>query len=169
MQIRVRVNADLERLCALLRLVHAADGYPVVLQDDVRSFIAPENCLAAWVCELDRAVVGHVALHTVWSDEVACLASSSLQRPRDTFASVSRLFVDPACRRRGIGAQLLELATREAHARSLLPVLDVVTTYASAVALYERLGWTRLGTVALPMPDGRRIDEHVYAAPEVPS
>jgi hypothetical protein len=49
--------------------------------------------------------------------------------------------------------------------RELWPVLDVDTTYASAIALYERCGWTRLGTIALPMPDGRPIAEHVYAAP----
>ena len=166
MAVRVRASTDLERLCDLVRLVHAADGYPVFLQDDVCSFIVTDNCLAAWVCELDSAVVGHVALHTVWSDEVAHLAASSLRRPRNTLASVSRLFVDPARRRHGVGAQLLEVATREAHDRALWPVLDVVTTYAAAVALYERLGWTRLGTIALPMPDGRLIDEHVYAAPE---
>jgi hypothetical protein len=44
-------------------------------------------------------------------------------------------------------------------------VLDVVTTYAPAVALYERAGWKRLGTIGYPMPDGSTIAEHVYAAP----
>jgi GNAT superfamily N-acetyltransferase len=166
MPVRARRDVDVDRLCDLVRAVHAADGYPVLLQEDVRSFILTNNCLAAWVCELQGQIVGHVALHTIWSDEVAQLASSSLRRPRKTLASVSRLFVDPTCRRLGLGAQLFEVVTRDAHDRGLWPVLDVVTTYTAAVALYEKSGWSHLGTIALPMPDGRAIDEHVYAAPD---
>jgi len=168
MLIRTRRSTDTERLCDLVRVVHVADRYPVLLQDDVRTFLITENCLAAWVCELHGEVIGHVALHTIWSDEVAQLATSSLRRPREALASVSRLFVDPACRGLGVGTELLEVATREAHGRDLWPVLDVVTTYGPAVALYERSGWNRLGTIASPMPDGRPIQEHVYAGPVPP-
>jgi ribosomal protein S18 acetylase RimI-like enzyme len=75
------------------------------------------------------------------------------------------LFVDRTCRRRGLGAQLFEIVTLDARERGLWPVLDVVTTDEPAIALYERSGWNRLGTIALPMPDGQSIDEHVYAAP----
>jgi GNAT superfamily N-acetyltransferase len=75
------------------------------------------------------------------------------------------LFVDRTARRRGVARALLDEATREAHLRGLWPVLDVVTTYAPAVALYEREGWKRLGTIDHPMPDGSSIAEHVYAAP----
>jgi GNAT superfamily N-acetyltransferase len=164
--IRRRSDADVESLCDLIRLVHATDGYPTVLQEPVSTFVVTANCLAAWVCELETAMIGHVALHTIWSDEVADLATSSLLRGRQSFASVSRLFIDPACRRHGLGEQLLSIATNEAHRRGLWPVLDVVTTYAPAIALYERCGWTRLGTIAHPMSDGRLIDEHVYASPE---
>jgi GNAT superfamily N-acetyltransferase len=163
--IRSRTDADVRSLCDLIRLVHRNDSYPTMLQDDVESFFRTQNCLAAWVCEKDGRIVGHVALHTIWSDEVAALASSSLQRPRTTLASVSRLFVDATVRREGIGAALLAIATSEARERDLMPVLDVVTTYAQAIALYERAGWNRIGTIALPMPNGQPIDEHVYAAP----
>jgi GNAT superfamily N-acetyltransferase len=145
--------------------VHDTDGYPTLLQDDVRSFLLTDNCLAAWVCDVGGRIVGHVALHTIWSDEVADLATSSLRRPREALVSLSRLFVDPPYRRRGLGVQLLETATRAAHTRELWPVLDVVTTYASAIAVYEQSAWTRLGTIALPMPDGRPVDEYVYASP----
>ncbi len=165
MQIRRRRSTDVESLCGLIRDIHLRDGYPVLLQDDVSSFIVTENCLAAWVGEIDERIVGHVALHTIWSDEFADLAMSSLRRSRESLASVSRLFVDSAYRRLGLGEQLLDIATREAYDRELWPILDVVTTYAPAIALYERSGWTRLGTIAYPMPDGRSIDEHVYASP----
>src|ERR1700694_2955361 len=90
MLVRARRSADVGRLCDLVRVVHATDGYPASLPADVRSFILSENCLAAWVCELHGQLVGHVALHSIWSDEVARLASSSMRRPRQTLASVSR-------------------------------------------------------------------------------
>ncbi len=165
MAIRARNRNDLDAVCDLVRVIHETDGYPVVLQDDVRSFVVTTNCLAAWVCEQDSRIIGHAALHTVWSREVAELATSALGCARERLASVSRLFVDATYRGRGLGARLLRVAATDAGARGLWPVLDVVTSYAPAVALYEREGWTRLGTIAYPMPDGRLIDEHVYAAP----
>jgi GNAT superfamily N-acetyltransferase len=165
--IRARHDDDIDRLCDLARSIHASDRYPVMLKEDVRSFVVTENCLAAWVCEIDGIVVGHAALHTVWSDEVASLACAALERPRSGLGAVSRLFVDPTARRRGIAQALLAEATLEARSRGLWPVLDVVTTYPSALALYERAGWKRLGTIRLPMPDGTSIDEHVYAAPRI--
>ena len=165
MVIRARRSDDIVALCDLARVIHETDGYPVLLQDDVRSFVVTGNCLAAWVYEQDGRIVGHIALHTVWSDVVARLAATSLGRTPEDLASVSRLFVDPISRRRGLGGRLLEVATAEAHQRGLWPVLDVVTTYAPAVALYERQGWTRVGTIAEPIPNGQAIDEYVYAAP----
>ena len=168
MLLRSRTGNDVEALCDLVRLVHEADGYPVVLQADVQSFIWTENCLAAWVCELEDRIVGHVALHTIWSDEVADIAAMSLRRERTALASVSRLLVHPAYRRLGLGAELLATATNDAHDRGVWPVLDVVTTYMPAIALYEGVGWTRLGTIAYSMPDGREIDEYVYAGPPRP-
>jgi GNAT superfamily N-acetyltransferase len=130
------------------------------LPDDVRDFLVTTNGLAAWVCEIDGRLVGHIALHTVWSDEVAEVASLSLGQSGDKLGSISRLFVEPGAR----GTGLLTIATNEARERSLTPVLDVVTTFAPALALYERLGWTRLRTVSCRMPNGKPIDEYVYAA-----
>jgi len=78
---------------------------------------------------------------------------------------VSRLMVLPDHRRSGLGAALLETAAEAARERGLRPALDVVTTYRSAIRLYERLGWQRLGVVSLAMPDGERVDEYVYVAP----
>ena len=165
MLLRARTTDDIDALCRLVRVIHESDGYPTLLRDDVQNFVVRTNCLAAWVCEHDHRVVGHIALHTVWSNEVAGLAASALGRTRESLASVSRLFVEAEWRRRGVAGRLLGIATSEAHERGLWPVLDVVTTYASAVALYEREGWVRLGAIALPMPDGQLIDEYVYAAP----
>ena len=125
------------------------------------------NCLAAWVFETDGRIEGHIALHTIWSDEVAELASISVGRSREALVSISRLLVALGARGRGIGESLMSAAVNEARVSGLWPVLDVVTTYAPAIALYERLGWTHIGTFAFPMPNGETIDEHIYAAPRL--
>lgn len=163
MWIRQRGSADVDALCELVVAVHAADGYPVVLQPNVREFIVTTNCRRAWVAEIDGHIAGHVSLHTVWSDEVAQIATAELGVVHEALASVSRLFVSPTARGLGVGRALLETATAEARSRSLHPVLDVVTTYPAAITLYESSGWVRPGTIDLPMPTGAPIAEHVYA------
>jgi GNAT superfamily N-acetyltransferase len=65
----------------------------------------------------------------------------------DRTAVVSRLFVAPRARGRGIGALLIGQAVAEARRRDLHPVLDVVASDAAALALYERLGWHLMATV----------------------
>jgi GNAT superfamily N-acetyltransferase len=159
------MDDDIESLCKLIRRVHLRDGYPVKLQSDVRSFIVTSNCHAAWVAEACGSLVGHVSLHTVWSDAVAALACGVLGCQRDQLGAVSRLFVAPESRGGGIGQALLDAAAKAARARSLHPVLDVATSYGPAIRLYEAANWERLGTVWLEMPDGEPIAEHVYAAP----
>ena len=74
MLLRARATDDIDALCRLVRVIHESDGYPTLLRDDVQNFVVTTNCLAAWVCERDHRVVGHIALHTVWSNEVAGLA-----------------------------------------------------------------------------------------------
>jgi hypothetical protein len=64
-----------------------------------------------------------------------------------------------------VGRQLLRTAAAEAAGRGLTPALDVSTSYASAIALYEREGWRRVGTITVAMPDGDPIDEYVYVGP----
>ena len=127
--IRPRGEGDIDALCEVVREVHRLDGYPVVLQDNVREFVLSANCLAAWISEIEGCIVGHIALHTVWSDEVAELASHSLGQSRQALASISRLFVAASARGLGLGECLLNVAMNEAHVRGLSPVLDVVTTY----------------------------------------
>jgi len=77
---------------------------------------------------------------------------------------IAKLLVRRSARRRGIAAQLMEAADREALAegRTLL-VLDTVTGD-PAERLYERLGWTRVGVIpdyAL-YPDGLLCDTTVF-------
>ena len=162
-----RVAAHLPACAELARSTHRVDQYPVVLQDDVGDFLAPDAQLAAWVCVLDAAVVGHVALHRLTSTPVADALSAS-RHDGSRFGVVSRLMVAPHARGRGLGMTLLDTAVRAAHARELHPALDVVTSYASAIRLYERAGWQRIGVVSIPMPNGRLVDEYVFVGPSPP-
>ncbi len=57
-------------------------------------------------------------------------------------AEVKRLFVRPACRGRGIAAQVMALLEREARAQGCRRlVLETGETLAAAMALYRKLGY----------------------------
>lgn len=79
-------------------------------------------------------------------------------------ADIAKLLVHRSARRRGIAQALMAAAENEARAdaRTLL-VLDTVTGD-PAEALYEKLGWRRVGVIpnyAL-YPDGRPCDTTVF-------
>lgn len=121
--------------------------------------------LAAWVAELDGRVVGHIGLSRSEPGDAAPVLWSSREGASSASAVVvNRLFVAPAARGHGIGALLLAQAMRDAQERDLHPVLDVVASDASAVALYERLGWELLATVEQQWSPEQAVVVHCYAA-----
>lgn len=81
-------------------------------------------------------------------------------------ADVAKTLVHRRARRRGLGAALMRAAEDAARAAGkTLLVLD--TASGDAERLYERLGWTRVGTVpgyAL-FPDGRPCDTTIFYKP----
>lgn len=83
--------------------------------------------------------------------------------PPAQLASVSRLFVEPAARARGVGAALLNSVSDWASRWGLRLMLDVVENGTSAVALYERLGWTLVDRRLTPQ--GNRLPLRSYLAP----
>ena len=159
-----RTEADLAQLDGLAREVRALDGYPVWLpDDDMLRFLAVPASLRAWTARNDGGVlVGHVALNVNSSEAVhEVLRSCGLDDQR--VGVVARLFVSPTSRRRGVAQMLLGHAATAAREAGLVPVLDVVSTFSPAIALYERAGWTRLGVATLVRTDGVSIDEVVFA------
>ncbi|MFB6578081.1 GNAT family N-acetyltransferase [Streptomyces sp. NPDC056402] len=163
--VRRRTDADLGACVQVLAEVHAQDGYPVNWPEHPCGWLSGPALLAAWVAELDGRIVGHVALSRSAADDAApALWSSRGGAGRAAAAVVGRLFVAPAARGHGIGALLMARATREARERDLHPVLDVVVSDASAVALYERLGWELLATVEQRWSPERTVTVHCYAA-----
>lgn len=163
--VRPRVEADLDRLAAMAVDVQTLDGYPGRRPLDLRAFLASNVALAAWVAELDGALAGHVALHPTSLPVVMELASSSVGCPIDELGVVARLIVSPSARRAGVGRALLAAAADDARRRGLHPILDVVTAYAAANALYDACGWRNAGEVTMRFSDGLELQSYVYVAP----
>jgi GNAT superfamily N-acetyltransferase len=163
--IRRRRAFDLAALEALAAEVLAVDGYPPRVPDDLARFVAAPSALAAFVADGDGKVVGHVCLSPSGSPEVMAMARDALDAAPEQLCVVARLFVAPGHRRAGIAGHLLGAALDEARVLGRRPVLDVATHLETAVALYERLGWRRVGTVTVDMGARPPLDEHVYLAP----
>ncbi|MFF2923379.1 GNAT family N-acetyltransferase [Streptomyces celluloflavus] len=145
--IRRRNDSDLDACVAILAEVHTHSGYPHHWPADPARWLTPDGLTGAWVAEAAGAVVGHVTL---------------------CGREVSRLYVGPAARGRGLGGQLLRGVEQEAAARGLRPVLEVKTTDTAAIALYERLGWLRRSTGREEWETGEVVEVHHYEAPPAP-
>ncbi|MDJ0394743.1 GNAT family N-acetyltransferase [Rhodococcus sp. G-MC3] len=145
MRIRRRLEADLPECVRALREVHDCDGYPDRWPADPVVWLEPTE--AAWVAEVDGALVGHVVLVD-----------------REDGFWVSRLFVPPSARGMRVGEALLDRARTHAGGRALM--LDVIEHSSSAISLYERTGWTLLGTRGADwtMADGTIPIERIYSA-----
>ena len=153
----------------------AVDGLAAVLLDCVEggasvSYMAPFSHADA--CAVFETVVrdvehGRRVLLAAFDDEALVgtvqvnLATPPNQPHR---GDIAKLLVRRSARRRGIAAQLMEAAEREALAEGkTVLVLDTVTGDA-AERLYERVGWTRVGVIpnyAL-YQDGRSCDTTVF-------
>ena len=164
MDVRRRADSDLDRCEALASAVRSLDGYPPILPQGLRRFLASPDALEAWVAEADERLLGHVALHRTTSAEVMALACDILGVGAASLAVVARLLVDPARRRRGIGRELLTTATDAALNRGLVTVLDVASHFQPAISLYEKHGWLRIGEVRVPYRE-QDFHEFVYVGP----
>jgi GNAT superfamily N-acetyltransferase len=118
-------------------------------------WLSPAATVRAWVAERPSAdggglVLGHVLLQRTSSPGTL---------------EIGRLFVAPAGRGLGLGAALLETAGARADTEGYGLELEVVADERShAIALYERTGWRRTGTVTAEWtrPDGGRVRLHRY-------
>jgi len=149
----------------IAKAIKARDGYPPGGPVDIENFLAPAAELQAWVAEEDVSVVGHIALHASSDYATTRMASDYLGVPQSDLALIARFFVDPTCRRSGIGRELLTHAADGAFERGLHPVLDVATELEPAIALYASLSWQRVARVVLDVWDEPPIAMYVYVAP----
>lgn len=163
--VRQRTDHDLGDCVRALAEVHERDGYPVNWPEQPGDWLTPPSLLAAWVVELDGRIAGHIGLsRSDTGDAAPGLWSDRTGVGVDGTAVISRLFVAPAARGRGLGASLMSHAVTEARGRGLHPVLDVVASDTAAAALYERLGWQLLATVEQRWGPAQTVAVRCYAA-----
>jgi GNAT superfamily N-acetyltransferase len=163
-KIRPRVDADIEACLRLLAAVHARDHYPLLWPDDAAKWLSPRDLLGAWVAEVNGLVLGHVALTRdageQWAGILRC--ARAVEPAMLDIALITRLFVDPTTRRRGLGSDLLDAACKYATGIGLHPAVDVVESDRAAIALYEANGWVRVRTREWTLPTGGTTHLHHY-------
>lgn len=163
--VRARTDADLDVLVRIVAAVQEHDGYPGRHLCDLRGFLVSDDALGALVAHREGRIVGHVAFHEQSLPVVMRTAGEALGRADHELAVVARLIVDPAERRCGAGRALLDAAATAARHLGRHPILDVVTGYDAANALYRSCGWLNLGEVEMVFRDGTVLRSYVYAAP----
>ena len=149
--VRPRREGDLERCVALLRRVYEVDRYPVIWPAETVRWLLGRDSLAAWVAEDDGRLLGHLSLHATDASRVRPQWCQALGVGAEALAVVSRFFVSPDARGRGIGGELIARAEEHAEGHSVRLVLDVAEHNRDAIAFYERRGWTRVGTAELAL------------------
>ncbi|WP_208322230.1 GNAT family N-acetyltransferase [Mumia sp. ZJ430] len=139
--VRERRPEDVPTLVAVLAEVHEHDRYPIV-GTHVEPGWLTEPDGPAWVAEVDDEVVGQAAL-TTGADAVS---RTALGGPGVDAVTLSRFFVAPRSRGTGAAAALLDTVETYAGGRSLGLALEVVAHNEAARRLYERRGWSPLGS-----------------------
>src|SRR6204780_535687 len=130
---RYRDESDVDACVDALRAVYETSGYPTNWPADPARWLRPPGILRAWVAATeDVRVAGHVILMR--------------PLPGERSAEVSRLFVAPAARRRGVASALLETVMRAATENDLDLFLDVTDHLRDARALYQRAGFRLIST-----------------------
>jgi GNAT superfamily N-acetyltransferase len=173
MRIRRRRPRDLGPCARLLHVVFFQDHYPAAWPEAPRAWLDDPSVLDAWVAEELGEILGHVAISRLEHDPRSAIRWREVtgHEPNE-LAAVSRFFVRPRVRREGIGTALLDVATAEAAAHGLMPVLDAPSPDPDRFGLLESRGWRRVD--AQPFDSqaldgrslgGRRLNLYRYASP----
>ncbi|KOT96583.1 MULTISPECIES: N-acetyltransferase [unclassified Streptomyces] len=163
--IRPFTDDDLAGAAAALVEVHDTDGYPVEGVNDPEAWIKSEDVLAAWVAEGGGRIVGHVAVMKPQGEAAVDLWVKQSDDDADHVGVLARLFVVQSARKQAAGRRLMEAAVSHARTHGLRLVLDVMVKDASAIRLYERLGWRKIGETIHHFGSGETIPAVCYVSP----
>lgn len=155
--IRPRRSEDLEPCLQLLHAVHLSDRYPFRWPQDPPRWLTGRAVVRAWVSESAGEIDGHLVLLRTDETRVRPEWREVVPVPVGRLAVISRFFVAPGARGRGIGSALMKTAEEHAAAHDLRLVLDVADHNLEAIAFYERRGWERVGTASLLLDDGHSV------------
>lgn len=171
MQIRRRRSKDLGPCARLLHVVFYQDHYPAQWPTTPRAWLDDATVLDAWVAEELGEILGHVAISHVEHDPRSAIRWREVTgHETDELACISRFFVRPRVRREGIATALLDVATNEAAARGLMPVLEAPSSEPERFELLESRGWRRVDAQPLDGSNGKdgkdeRLRVYRYASP----
>jgi GNAT superfamily N-acetyltransferase len=88
--------------------------------------------------------IGEGAFLVAYVDDAA-IGCGAVRRLDEATAEIKRMYVDPSFRGRGIGRALVEALEREAQLVGVtMIVLETGTRLASAINLYEAMGYARI-------------------------
>ncbi|MFG1810049.1 GNAT family N-acetyltransferase [Streptomyces sp. NPDC049040] len=163
--VRAVQDADIAGAAAALVEVHATDGYPVEGVERPKEWIRSSAVAQAWVAEIDRRIVGHVAVMNSRGEDAVALWHARSASDEAHVGVLARLFVVREARGRAVGETLVRAAMDYARQRSMRLVLDVMTKDAAAIRLYERMGWLAIGRTTHRYGDGRQIAAVCYVSP----
>ena len=93
---------------------------------------------------LSDAQVEAGAFLVAYLDDIA-VGCGAVRRLDETTAEIKRMYVDPSVRGRGVGRSMVESLEREARlVGTTTIVLETGTRLASAIKLYEGMGYARI-------------------------
>lgn len=159
-------ESDLAEAAAALIEVHATDGYPVEGVEQPEAWLRSDRVVAAWVGELDGAVVGHIAVMSPRGEDAVSMWTQQSGEPEERIAVLARLFVVKAARKHALGEALMRAAMSYGREHRVRLVLDVMTKDTAAMRLYERLGWQAIGRTSHRYGAGESIDAVCYVSPD---
>lgn len=167
--VRPFTERDLAQAAHILTEVHASDGYPVEGVAEPERWLRAPGVTVARVVEMGGHVVGHVCLMRPVDEDAVIRWQQQSGAVLDRIAVLARLFVAPASRGLGIGQALALAVIDDAKCRGLDLVLDVMAKDRAAICLYERLGFTRIGTTDHRFGCGQVEPALCYALPAGPA
>ncbi len=141
-RVRARRDRDLRACGRIVRLVEF-EGHDLGRAGRrPRAWLDAPDVVAAWVATGGGEVLGHAALSSVSGGVRTAQRWQELTgHDPSTLGCVSRLFVRPRSRRRGIGTALLERVTNEIHARGRRPVLETPDSHPEIEMFLSAGGW----------------------------
>lgn len=163
--VRAREPSDLPALITVLESVYQSDGYPVDGVANAASFLSPPGLFSAWVVTVNDIIVGHALVAEPAPGDMAVTAWARQGGDPARVAVLNRLFVDSRARVKGLGKLLVQTAVAWATANGKRLVLEVLEDRKAAAAIYESLGWRRIGEGVHDDGNGGQFAARLYVSP----